>query len=134
MAATFHFVALECLKQNEMFHDEIVVLYQGSQVFPKVGAAFQFKLGTKVANDRLPDGHPCPNGAIVVPAYPGVEAFLETPIPTHGLGIRLVEIDEPFTANDLIGQLLISPIPTEGIVSKVLRGSGAEYRLSWIVV
>lgn len=40
MAATFHFVALECLKQNEMFHDEIVVLYQGSQVFPKVGAAF----------------------------------------------------------------------------------------------
>lgn len=70
----------------------------------------------------------------MVPAYPGVEAFLEAPIPTHGLGIRLVEIDEPFTANDLIGQLLISPIPTEGIVSKVLRGSGAEYRLSWIVV
>lgn len=134
MAETFHFVSLECLKQNEPLHDEIVVMFQGHQVFPKAGEAFQFKRGTVVASERVPDGHAHPNGALMVPPYPGVEEFLEAPIPSHGLGVRLVEKDWPFSADDIIGQILISPIATRGVTSKVLRGAGAEYRLSWMVV
>lgn len=140
MTAFFHFVSLECIEQNELGADEIVVLYQGEQVFPPVeGDDHSMRVGSVLFNSRAPvsaeelaalRGR---SGAIDAAQYADVEDFLMLEIPTSGIGVRVVEKDGPWTRDDIIGQVLASPVATDGVQVDPLTGGGSHYELRWVV-
>ncbi len=137
--AFFEFVALECVKQQELFSDEIVIRYGSEQVFPASGY-MKFRKGTVLVNERSSaskaDLSPFLDapGAVGVHDYPGRLAFLQTEIPTAGLSVRVVEIDWPVSRNDEIGMILVSAMGTPGLRTADLRGAGAHYRLTYRVI
>ena len=126
--ATYEFISLRCIAQNELGADEIFVEYVGEQVFPADGFQAKFTSGDAVVNldsalddsDRLKyleaDGvHP-------VESYEGVENFLRFHIPEHGLVVQVWEHDL-LSPNDLMGKIVVFPTRTKGPVTKRLDKS-----------
>lgn len=138
--AEFEFVALACIKQQELGRDEIIIEYAGKQVFPAPGNHMKFDRGTVLVNEgstaEMAKLRPLLTaaGAVRVHDYPGVENFLRCPVPVTGLAIRVVEQDWPMSRNDIIGNLLISGVDTLGVRTAELTGAGAHYRLHYRVV
>ncbi|MCO4771022.1 MAG: hypothetical protein KDA24_13390 [Deltaproteobacteria bacterium] len=140
MPATFHFVSLECIKRQEKPRDEIVVLYQGKQAFPVLPEKFaQMGQGDILVNGKAPlpahslAGRLGRDDALDISGFYEVDDFLAVTIPTQGLGVTVMELDAGWSADDLIGKFLVSPIPTPKVQSRRLTGSGAEYEFCWIV-
>ncbi len=140
MTAFFHFVSLECIEQNELGADEIVVLYQGEQVFPPVeGDDHSMRRGALLYNSKAPisaEELAALRGrerAIDAAQYADVEDFLKLEIPTSGIGVRVVEKDGPWTRDDIIVQVLASPVATDGVRVDPLTGGGSHYELRWMV-
>jgi hypothetical protein len=137
--ATYEFISLKCISQNELGGDEIFVEYVGAQVFPEGGLQAQFKAGRTVVNLEaqldaavrsvhldVPDAHP-------VTPYEGVESFLNFSVPDHGLVVEVWEHDV-VTSNDLMGRLVIFQTPTKGPVTKRLdKAFTGVYELTYQV-
>jgi hypothetical protein len=123
--ATYEFISLKCVSQNEVGGDEIFVEYVGSQVFPQAGFQAGFKTGQTVVNLEagLEGGargeYLEVDGAQSVEAYEGVEGFLRFDIPDHGLVIEVWEHDR-VSRNDLMGKIVIFPMRTQGPITKRL--------------
>lgn len=138
--ARFEFVALECVEQQEFGADEIIVEIGGAQAFPEAGQHMKFRSGTVLVNEAstasMDELRPLlrAKGAVRVPDYDGVDAFVERFIPAMGLVIRVVELDFPVSRNDEIGKVLVSAVPSGRVITKDLTGSGAHYKLHYRVV
>lgn len=137
--ACFEFVALECVKQQEPFADEIVIRYGSRQAFPDSGY-MKFRKGTVLVNEKSTASKSAlrpfvrAKGAVRVPDFEGVEAFRQREIPGAGLAVRVVEVDFPISRNDEIGMILVSAVGTAGVRTVELTGCGAIYRLSYQVI
>jgi hypothetical protein len=137
--ATYEFISLKCVSQNELGGDEIFVEYVGAQVFPKAGYQAQFKAGRVVVNlEAQLDGgvrsaHLEVPGANPVTPYDGVESFLRFAVPDHGLVVEVWEHDR-VSSNDLMGRIVIFPTPTKGPVTKRLdKALTGVYELTYQV-
>jgi len=137
--ATYEFISLKCVSQNELGGDEIFVEYVGNQVFPKAGFQAKFKVGRTVVNlDAQLDGAVGPvhldvPGAYPVGPYEGVESFLRSAVPDHGLVVEVWEHDR-LTSNDLMGRIVVFPTPTKGPVTKRLdKALTGVYELTYQV-
>jgi hypothetical protein len=137
--ATYEFISLKCVSQNELGGDEIFVEYAGNQVFPKDGFQAQFKAGRTVVNlDAQLDGAVGPvhldvPGAYPVAPYEGVESFLRSAVPDHGLVVEVWEHDI-VSSNDLMGRIVIFPTPTKAPVTKRLdKALTGVYELTYQV-
>ncbi|MEE2828969.1 MAG: hypothetical protein VX498_07265 [Myxococcota bacterium] len=125
--ATYEFISLKCVSQNELGGDEIFVEYGGVQVYPKSGFGASFSTNDVVVNGDAILGPEDRErllgieGASPVEAYEGVDSFLRTSVPTHGLVIQVWERDL-LSANDLLGKVIVFPNPTGGPVLKRLDG------------
>ena len=123
--ATYEFISLKCVSQNELGGDEIFVEYGGVQVYPESGLDASFSQDEVVVNtDALLDEEDRKRlvgiqGASPVEAYDGVGAFLRAAVPNHGLVIQVWERDL-VSANDLLGKVIVFPNPTGGPVVKCL--------------
>jgi len=138
--ATYEFISLKCVSQNEIGGDEIFVEYVGEQVFPQAGFQARFKAGRTIVNlEAQLDGaarvkHLELPGAHPVEEYEGVEKFLRFDVPEHGLVVQLWEHDI-LTRNDLLGKIVVFPTPTKGPVVKLLdKALTGAYELTYQVV
>ncbi len=137
--ATYEFISLKCVSQNEIGGDEIFVEYVGEQVFPRAGFQARFKTGRAIVNlEAQLDGSvraKCLEvpGAHPIEGYEGVEEFLRFDVPDHGLVIEVWEHDI-LTANDLMGKIVVFPTPTKGPVVKLLdKALTGVYELTYQV-
>ena len=137
--ATYEFISLKCVSQNELGGDEIFVEYVGQQVFPAPGFQTRFKTGDSIVNleaalegeDR--DLHLEVAQANPVEPYDGVSGFLRFNIPDHGLVIQVWEHDV-VSSNDLMGKIVIFPTRTKGPVTKRLdRAATGVYEITYQV-
>ena len=140
MAATFHFLSLKCIKQQEVGDDEIRILIGGKQVFPALPEKYiKMRKGDSWVNGEAPIDQPLledlllPDKAMDISGYYQVEALTEAPISATGAVIQVIEVDEPWTKNDVIGKLLVSDVPTSTVQTRMLTGAGAKYEIQWIV-
>ena len=123
--ATFEFISLKCVSQNEVGGDEITLEYTGIQVFPAAGMQAQFRSGDVVVNlEATLDGADRERllevaGAHPVEPFAEVGAFLHADIQDIGLVVEVWEHDV-LTANDLMGKIVVFPTPTKGPVTKTL--------------
>lgn len=137
--ATYEFISLKCVSQNELGGDEIFIEYVGQQVFPAAGFQAKFAKGDTVVNQEAvlegeersryleaSQAHP-------IDPYEGLEGFLRFDIPDHGLVIQVWEHDI-VSNNDLMGKIIVFPTATKGPVTKVLDFSATGvYELTYQV-
>jgi hypothetical protein len=126
--ATYEFISLRCIAQNELGGDEIFVEYVGEQVFPAEGFQAKFATGDAVVNldsvleDSDRSKYLEASGAHPVEPYDGVDDFLRFHIPDHGLVVQVWEHDL-LSPNDLMGKIVVFPTRTKGPVTKRLDKS-----------
>jgi len=137
--ATYEFISLKCVSQNELGGDEIFVEYVGEQVFPRTGFHARFKSGQAIVNlDATLEGaarsmHLEVAGAHPVEPYEGVQGFLRFEIPDHGLVIEVWEHDL-VSSNDLMGKVVVFPTKTKGPVRKRLdKAISGVYEMTYQV-
>ncbi len=137
--ATYEFISLKCVSQNEIGGDEIFVEYVGEQVFPQAGFQARFRTGHAIVNRKAQLADTARANCLAVPGahpveeYDGVESFLRFDVPDHGLVIEVWEQDI-LTANDLMGKIVVFPTPTKGPVVKLLdKALTGVYELTYQV-
>ena len=125
MAATFHFVSLKCIKQQEVGADEIRILIGSKQVFPAPPEKYiKMRKGDSWVNGEAPVAQSLledlllPDKAMDISGYYQVEALTEAPISATGAVIQVIEVDEPWTKNDVIGKLLVSDVPSSTVQTR----------------
>ncbi len=140
MAATFHFVSLKCLKQQEIGADEIRILIGGKQVFPALPEKYiKMRKGDSWVNGEAPVDKTLledllfPNKAMDISGYYQAEDLTNAPISSTGAVVQVIEVDEPWTKNDVIGKFFVSHLKTSAVQTKLLTGAGAQYEIQWVV-
>ena len=135
----FEFIALECVRQNELGGDEVYVRLGSQKVFPSGRGLVEFVTGGVLVNRRahVPQttilelsGR---RGARDLGDDPAADQLRQAKIPQHGLLVEIMEHDL-WTRHDRLGRILVSQKPTGGPVLHVFDTVAGHYRLTYQVL
>ena len=136
--AVFEFVALTCIRPSEIDGDEVYIEYNGVKVFPGADRNFRsFKKGSMVLNtdarlDRAALQSMAGDDTTPLNEIVGGEALARHDIPGAGLVVRVMEYDS-FSADDVLGSVLVPFRLDEGLQTRRLEGDGSHYILSYLI-